>query len=281
MNQSCKTSPRARRALRRLALDPVQIKGSGPNGRIVEADVLRASSTTAISPVPPNANRRHAIAARTLANFTGVPHFYLRAEADATRLMAERARLVASIEKLSQVRVTVTDFLLAAQARALAACPWANAVWLRDDVRHFSSVDIGLVVALDDGLLIPVMHDVDRLTVVDLARERSQLLENIHHGRLAASQFEGGASSLSNLGRSRTDEFAAIINQPQSTMLAAGRIASRPWVVDGKLTVAQTIHLTLSVDHRVLDGEPASRFFDQIVHFIENPPVVLSSNATT
>lgn len=269
----CRTpaSPRARRALRRLGLDASSLRGSGPNGRIVEADVLRAADrvrSAADALGPTRSSRRRAIAARTLANFTQVPHFYLRAEADVTAMMAARERL---LSKCTGVRVSVTDYMLAAHAHALAACPWANAIWGPDSVQTFATVDVGLVVALDDGLLIPVLHGVDKLSLPQIAAERLRLVENARAGCIAAPELEGGASSLSNLSKSRVDEFFAIIHQPQSTMLAAGRIAPRPWVQDGHLTVAPTVRLTLSADHRVLDGDPAARFLDQIVFFLENP----------
>ncbi|MBU3666393.1 MAG: hypothetical protein FGM15_11040 [Chthoniobacterales bacterium] len=257
-------SPRARRALRRLGLQHTAVSGSGPGGRILEADVLAAARGT------PGPNRRRAIAARTLGNFTQVPHFYLQAEADASALMETRKKLLAGD---GDVRVTFTDFLLAAQGRALADCPWANAIWRNDGVQPLASADVGLVVALEDGLLIPILRGLDRLSVKQIAAERARLVENARAGRLAAPEMDGGATSLSNLGKGRVDSFAAIIHQPQSTMLAAGQIAQRPWVADGKLVVAPTIRLTLSVDHRVLDGDPAARFLDRIVYHIERPPV--------
>jgi pyruvate dehydrogenase E2 component (dihydrolipoamide acetyltransferase) len=214
---------------------------------------------------------RRSIAERTALSFATIPHFYLRAEVDATELIRMREHLVAVIDQEYGVRVTVTDFLLRAQALALRDFPAANAVWQNDSLVRYGDVDVGVVVGLADGLLIPVIRGVDQMTFVQLAKERVRLVEAVRTGKINATMLSGGASSLSNLGATRIDEFAAIIAPHQSSMLAVGRAAPRPFVVDGHLEARTTLRLCLSVDHRILDGGPAAKFLGYIAELIENP----------
>lgn len=275
-------SPRARRLMSRLGIEPRRVRGSGPSGRIVEADVRAAASQSGV-PVPdakPVAASialgqvsvmRRSIAERTAMSFATIPHFYLRAEVDATELIRMREHLVAVLEQECGVRVTVTDLLLRAQALALRSFPATNSVWQNNSIVRYGEVDIGLVVGLADGLLIPLIRGADRLTLVQLAKERARLVVAARNGKINVAMLSGGASSLSNLGTTRADEFAAIIAPHQSSMLAVGRAAPRPFVVAGHLEVRTTLRLCLSVDHRVLDGGPAAEFLGHIVELIENP----------
>jgi pyruvate dehydrogenase E2 component (dihydrolipoamide acetyltransferase) len=219
---------------------------------------------------------RRSIAERTALSFATIPHFYLRAEVDATELIRMREHLAAVIDQEFGVRVTITDFLLRAQALAMRDFPAANAVWQNDTLIRYSDVDVGVVVGLADGLLIPVIRGADRLTLAQLAIERARLVDAARTGKINAAMLFGGASSLSNLGATRIDEFSAIIAPHQSSMLAAGRIAQRPFVVDGCLAARTTLRLCLSVDHRVLDGGPAAEFLGRIAEWIENPARLFS-----
>lgn len=272
-----RSSPRARRAMRRMGLQPAEIRGSGPGGRIIEADVLLAASKPPQVPSPAECDRpmvpasrmRVAIAKKTSESFRDTPHFYVRAECDATGLVTTRSEILEQIEKEHGVRITYTDFLLAAQAHALADCPFANSIWQDGGPVLLSTVDVGLVVGLPDGLLIPMLRQANQLTLIGIARERQRLIAAAQRGQIEPGA--PGASSLSNLGRGRADEFAAIINPPQSSMLAVGRLATRPWVRNGALVASPTIKLTLSADHRILDGEPAAQFLERIVQYIESP----------
>lgn len=276
-------SPRARRAMAALGIDPAAVQGSGPDGRIVEADVLRARPGSApqgaqIQPVRGSLatdRMRMAIARRTAESFATVPHFYLRAELDAMALLQARQDQLESVERNHGVRLTVTDFLLCALAKSLADCPWANSVW-QDGLVKLPTVDVGLMVALDNGLLAPMIRRADELSLVDLAKQRAHLVEAARTGKLPASALGGGAATLSNLGNTVVDEFAAIILPPQSSMLAAGRCALRPYVVDGRLVVRSTLKLCLSADHRVMDGLTAARFLGKIVERLEKPSQLLA-----
>jgi pyruvate dehydrogenase E2 component (dihydrolipoamide acetyltransferase) len=283
-------SPRAQRAMRQRGIDAANVKGTGPNGRIVEADVLRAvagragvspancgvgasPARTAATAAPPGAisSMRRAVAAKVAESFATVPHFYLRSEVDATLLVQLREQNLATIEKSCGVRPTLTDFLLRAMALALRDCPQANRIWQNDAIVQLPTIDVGLVIQSGDGLMVPVIQNADRLGLMDMARQRAKLAEIVRSGKTPADLFHGGATSLTNLGRRRVDQFSAIISPPQSSMLAVGRLAERPAVYEGRLCVRQTINLTLSVDHRVMDGVPAADFLDRIVELLEAP----------
>jgi pyruvate dehydrogenase E2 component (dihydrolipoamide acetyltransferase) len=261
-------SPRARRRAAELGMDYRRLQGSGRTGRIVEADVLEAAKETR---APTRSTMRRTIAQRTAESFARAPHFYLSTEVNATALLELRERMLPKVEQSAGVRLTLTDLLLRAQALALRDCPYANAIWQDNQVVRFSACDLGLVVGLDDGLLIPILHGADAGGLAALAKQRRSLVEAARAGQLAAEAMEGGATSLSNLGNTVVDEFAAVIAPPHSSMLAVGRATPRPFVVNGQLVVRTTLKLCLSVDHRVMDGGPAAAFLARIVDLIERP----------
>ena len=218
---------------------------------------------------------RRAVAAKVAESFATVPHFYLRSEVDATLLVQLREQNLAAIEKSGGVRPSITDFLLRAMALALRDCPQANRIWQNGAIVQLPTIDVGLVIQCGDGLMVPVIQNADRLGLMDMARQRVRLTEIVRSGKTPADLFHGGAASLTNLGRRRVDQFAAIISPPQSSMLAVGRLAERPAVHEGRLCVRQTMNLTLSVDHRVMDGVPAAEFLDRVTELLETPLLLL------
>jgi pyruvate dehydrogenase E2 component (dihydrolipoamide acetyltransferase) len=277
-----KASPRARRAMARLGVDPHSVHGSGPNGRIVEADVVRYRPPAATTPIPAIAGqarepskRRRAIARLTSASCATVPHFFLRSEIDASALVQFKGQFPVSGDAAAG-KLSFTDLLLRALALALRDCPWANTVWHNDTLVALPLPAVGLVVNLDDGLLIPVVDGADQLSLGELARRRAALVTAARQGKLSAEASRAVAASLSNLGHTRVDEFAPVLAPPQSSMLTVGRIAPRPFVVDGNVCARPTLRLCLAVDHRVLDGEPAARFLGQIIGYLEQPGRMLN-----
>jgi len=284
-------SPRARRRAAQLGVDTTQLDGSGRTGRIIEADVLKAAASqgpASIAPPPAKyaasgdgqiSSMRRSIAERTALSFSTIPHFYLRVEVDAMELIKMREYLVEILEKECGVRVTVTDFLLRAQALALRDFPAANAVWQGGSIVRYADCDVGVVVGLSDGLLIPVIRAAQSLSLVEIAKERLRLVETMRTGHFTAEMVVGGATSLSNLGTTRTDEFAAVIAPHQSSMLAVGRAAPRPCVADGRLEIRTTLRLCLSVDHRVMDGGPAAEFLGRVVELLEAPKALVDGGA--
>lgn len=278
--------------MRQRGVDPAAVRGTGPNGRIVEADVVRTAvasfslpragerlgmkAAPATGPLSP---MRRAVAAKVTESFSTVPHFYLRSEADVTALVQLRKQAVESQESRDGLRPSLTDFLLRALILALRDCPQANRIWQNDTVVELSDIDVGLVVQQDDGLMVPILHQADRLDIMELHRRRVAVVEAVRSGKTSADLFQGGATSLSNLGKFRVDEFTPIILPPQSSMLAVGRVAERPAVFESRLALRHTAYLTLSVDHRVMDGAPAAVFLDRIVELLEKPFLLFCSQS--
>jgi pyruvate dehydrogenase E2 component (dihydrolipoamide acetyltransferase) len=273
--QRIPATPRARRAMAARGIDAAAVRGSGPGGRIVEADVLNLQAAPGPRPAgaswAPVGAMRLAIARRTAESFATIPHFYLRTEVDATALVEARARLLDAVRRDCGVRLTLTDFIVCAMGRAMADCPQANRIWQNDGLLEFPAVDLALQVAVENGLLAPVIRRVDALGLPGVAKERSRLVAAARAGKLPADALGGAASSISNLGDSRVDDFAAVIMPPQSSILAVGRAAPRPFVVDRQLVVRTTLRLCLSIDHRVMDGAAGAAFLGRIVEYLERP----------
>jgi len=218
---------------------------------------------------------RKAVARITAQSFATVPHFYLWVEVDFTAVLELRKQLLEQIQEETGVRISLTDFILRAMALALRDHPYANQIWQDDTILELPTIDVGLVVSLPDGLIIPIISEVDKLNLASLAKERSELVEASRSGKLPAKASQGGATSLSNLGSSPVDEFAAIMYPPQSSMLAIGRMAPRPFVVEGDLCVRPTVRMCLSVDHRVMDGASAAEFLGRIAELLEQPAAIV------
>jgi pyruvate dehydrogenase E2 component (dihydrolipoamide acetyltransferase) len=277
--------------MRQRGIQPSSVHGTGPNGRIVEADVLRAAASPssmghAYTPPPMVTgglltSMRRAVAAKVTESFATVPHFYLRTEADVTALMQLRSQTMETFQQATGQRPSITDFLLRAMIMALADCPHANRIWQNNTIVQLPTVDVGLVMQMGDGLMVPVLHEADRYGMVELVRQRAAMVEAVRSGKTQVDLFQGGATSLTNLGKSRVDEFAPIISPPQSSMLSIGRVAERPAAFDGRLCLRQTVHLTLAVDHRIMDGVPAAGFLDRIVELLEKPFLLLCDTSST
>jgi len=224
---------------------------------------------------------RRAIAEKTAASFSSVPHFYLRAEADVTELVALRQELASQWASRGEIKPTLTDFLLRAMALAVPRFPFANQVWKDQSIVTLPTVDLGLVVGLHDGLLIPVLRRVDQLSLAEVVKRRSDAAAAARAGKLGAADTQGAAMSLSNLGNSPVDEFAAVIAPGQSSMLAVGRAAPRPFVVKDQLAVRTTLRLCLSADHRVMDGAPAAELLGRIMELLEEPSRLIAAPLAT
>lgn len=296
-------SPLARRLAREGGLDLTTVRPSGPGGRIVRADVVAALATAsetnptedaAISPaavasppIPvsvaapadahggylaiPHSGMRRAIARRLTESKATVPHFYLTADCRVDELFALRARINAS----SAVTVSLNDLVVKAVARAFAEVPEANVTWTDTHLRRWESVDIAVAVATDGGLLTPVVRDVQSLGLVALSGRIAELVQRARGGRLRQDELEGGSFSVTNLGMYGVTEFSAILNPPQSGILAVGAAKPAAVIVDGQLAVATVMRCTLSVDHRAVDGALAARWLTAFVTCIESPLSIL------
>ena len=274
-------SPRARQAMQAAGIDPAKVRGSGPGGRIVVADVAGAAAVD--SPAPQFSDRlspmRRAVARATTAS-AAIPQFRLHAELDARPMVQARALLLTLVQQETRARLSFTDFLLLAMGLALVDNPAANAIWLDGDIVRLPDANVGLLVSLDDGLLLSTLTGLDRVELGELAKRRAAAVASARSGHVGSSSLRS-ATSLSNLGTTRVDDFSAVVFPPQSSILAAGRITERPWAAGGHLVVAPTLRLTLTVDHRVLDGAPAAQFLGRIVHYLEEPDRMLTGRVAS
>jgi len=212
------------------------------------------------------------MAERTLQSWTTVPHFFVTREADAGALMEAHTRLALQLEKERGVKVTLTDLLIALVARVLAKHPRMNASWSAEGIRHNSQVNMGVAVAVDDGVVAGVVMDAARTELAEIAKRRNELAERARSGRLHPTDISGATFTISNLGMYGVDSFTAIIVPPQAGILASGRIAERVVAVEGAPRVRPMMNVTLSSDHRVMDGAKAALFLKDVVDAIQNPP---------
>jgi pyruvate dehydrogenase E2 component (dihydrolipoamide acetyltransferase) len=299
-------SPLVRRLAKESDIDLTEVAGSGPRGRVVRRDLERHLRTlgvdgrpSAAPPAPgatpgapptpgvsaevpapdaagfvdiPLDRMRRAIARRLTESKTTVPHFYLTAHCRVDELLALRAR----VNETSARRVSVNDFVLKAVAGALVAVPEANSIWNGDTIRRFDRVDLAVAVATDGGLLTPVVRDVARTPLGEVSASVAELAERARSGRIRQHELEGGSFAVSNLGMYGTASFSAILNPPQSGILAVGAAQRRPVVDDrDELVVATVMTVTLSADHRVLDGAVAAQWLTAFQSRIENPLSIL------
>lgn len=283
-------SPLVRRLARDRGVDFAELRGTGPNGRIVRRDLEAWTATKSDAPVAPAAAiaaptrpasaayedtphtpMRRAIARRLLESKTTIPHFYLTTECRVDRLLALRAEINASLE----VKISVNDMIVKAVATAFARVPEANVVWTDRALRRFDHIDIAVAVSTDKGLLTPVVRNVGALSLTAVSESVGDLVSRARSGRLRQDELEGGSFSISNLGMYGVSEFAAIINPPQSGILAIGAAEQRAVVSDGELSTATVMRCTMSVDHRAVDGALAAQWLAAFTSVIEHPVTML------
>jgi pyruvate dehydrogenase E2 component (dihydrolipoamide acetyltransferase) len=215
---------------------------------------------------------RRTIAARLTQSSQEAPHFTVRGTARVDRLLRLRAKLNGA----GSVKISINDLVVTAAARAQRAVPAMNVIWLPDAVRQFSAVDISVAVATERGLVTPVLRGVDRMTVSAVAAATGDLVARARSGRLRQEELEGGALTVTNLGVYGTEDFSAIINPPQAAILAVGAARQEPLVRKGKLSVGTVLKVTLSVDHRPVDGAVAAQWMAAFLALIEDPLQILA-----
>lgn len=287
-------SPLARKLARETDLDVAEITGTGPGGRIVRRDVEEAiagrvvrpttpavvteptTRAAAVETVPytaiPHSKVRQATASRLTESKRTVPHFYVRGAARMDAFLKLRAKL----NDGGPVKVSVNDLVVKATARAHVLVPQANVVWTADAMRSFTSVDISVAISTERGLVTPVLRGVELMTVSTVAATVQDYVARAKNGQLRQGELEGGSLCVSNLGMYGTEGFAAIINPPQSAILAVGAAAQQPVVRRGKVGVATVMQVTLSVDHRAIDGALAARWMQTFVGLLESPVRILA-----
>jgi pyruvate dehydrogenase E2 component (dihydrolipoamide acetyltransferase) len=274
-------TPIARRVAAQRSIDLALLTGTGPHGRIVRRDVdaynaapatetfrTDAASTSSGHRDVALSGMRRAIAQRLTESKSTIPHFYVTAHVRVDRLLALRQEVNSS----SPRRISVNDFVIKAVAAALVEVPPANVRWNGDSIRYFESVDVAVAVAVDNGLLTPVVRGVERLRLTELSTQIAQLADSARSGRIQQHELEGGSFAVSNLGMHGVDEFSAIINPPQAGILAVAAAKPQPVVgEDGQLSVGNVMTMTLSADHRVIDGAIAAEWIAVLVDRLQNP----------
>jgi pyruvate dehydrogenase E2 component (dihydrolipoamide acetyltransferase) len=278
-----KASPLARKIAEQRGVDLSGVAGTGPHGRVVAEDVTKAPvggfggsravvrKADALQKLTP---MRKAIAARLTASKQTVPHFYLTADVRMDALMQVRAQLNGHLEA-QKVKVSVNDFIVKACGMALRDYPAANAAWNGDSVVVFGNVDISVAVSIDGGLITPIVANADQKSLVQVSGEVKQLAADARAGKLKPEQYEGGSFSLSNLGMYGVDEFSAIINPPQAAILACGAAKEQAVVTEGGIEIGSVMKMTLSVDHRVIDGALGAELLASIKKYLETPVILV------
>ena len=290
-----KISPLARKLAAEKGMDPSGIAGSGPGGRIVRADILSApaaaegkgvsasvASSAAVSSrgpvqedkVVPVSNIRATIARRLLESKTQIPQYYLDIEIDAGPILELRAQLNAALEK-EGVRLSVNDFILKASADALRRVPAVNCSWEGTAIRQHPAAHVSFAVAIEDGLITPVIRDAHLKTIFAISSEAKALGKRAKERKLAPDEYTGGTFCVSNLGMMGIDRFAAIINPPNAAILAVGTTVTKPVVKDDSIVIGQRMTLTLSSDHRVVDGAVGATFLAALKDLLEKPALLL------
>lgn len=268
-------SPKARKLAKEQGVDLAGITGSGPGGEILADDIVRAAARGPAGPGPAEAAESlstvaRLMAERTTASWTTVPHFFVSREVDATALVAARERLVPSIERSHGVKPTLTDFIACAVARALRKHPRMNASWTNGAIRTNEAVNLGLAMAVEGGVVAPVVPHADTAHVGEIASRRRDLAERARANRLQPADLAGATFTVSNLGMYQVDAFTAIIVQPQAGILAVGAIVDRAVAVNGQVAVRPVMTLTLSSDHRVVDGARAAQFLNDVIENLKS-----------
>jgi pyruvate dehydrogenase E2 component (dihydrolipoamide acetyltransferase) len=270
-------SPKARRLAQEAGIDLNAVRGSGQNGEILASDIqFLIDATTAVPNIPaPQYEQLSSIgrlmAERTAQSWSTVPHFFLQQEADATALNAARAALGPTIEHEFGVKLTHTDILVALVARALARHPRVNASWIEGGIRANREVNVAIAMAVEDGVVAPVIRHAANSSLGEISKRRRELTDRARTGRLRPADLAGGTFTISNLGMFHIDSFCAIITPPQAAILAVGQIAEKAVVLDGAITVRPRFSLTISCDHRVLDGAKAATFLHDLAESIHSP----------
>ena len=292
-------SPLARRIAGQKGLDLKSIKGSGPHGRIIKADVENAKSGSGAAAAPakgearqvlsleqqgikpgsydliPLDGMRKAIARRLTDSFRDVPHFPLTIDCEIDGLLAARAKVNAMLESQG-VKVSVNDFVMKASAMALKAVPEANASYTPEGIAMHHHADVAMAVAIDGGLITPIIYAAETKSLSQIAAETKDLAKRARERKLKPEEFQGGTFSVSNLGMFGIKAFASIINEPQGAIMSVGAGEARPVVKEGQLAVATVMTVTLTCDHRVVDGAIGAKFLQIFKQMIEDPVTMLA-----
>ena len=285
-----KASPVARRIAAEVGVDLSTVKGTGPEGRVTETDVRAAAKSKPATPAAKVlagvkagesariqlSGMRRVIAQRLVESLGPVPHFYLDIDVDASPLMEAREELKSAGEGADAAKITVNDFVLKAAVQAAVKVPRVNASFDGDAIVQYADVDLGIAVAIEDGLLTPVIRAAQNKSLREISELAKDLAHRARNKRMRPEEFQGGTFTVSNLGGMGIDSFSAVINPPQGFILAVGKITKVPVVDDcDQIIVGYRMSLTMSCDHRVIDGALGAEYLKELRHLLENPALLL------
>ncbi len=289
-----KASPVARRIAAELGVDLASVKGTGPEGRVTETDVRAAAKSKIAAPTPKAfgaapaiikagesariqlSGMRKIIAQRLVESLGPIPHFYLDIDIDAGALMEAREELKSAGESADAAKITVNDFVLKAAVQAAVKVPRVNASFDGDAIMQYADVDLGIAVAIEDGLLTPVVRAAQNKSLREISELVKDLAHRARNKRMKPEEFQGGTFTVSNLGGMGIDSFSAVINPPQGFILAIGKITKVPVIDDcDQIVVGHRMSITMSCDHRVIDGALGAEYLKELRHLLENPALLL------
>jgi len=287
-SEAIKASPLAKSIAKEHSIDLSLVAGTGPGGRITKEDVLQALEESKVVTTPPAreepelaeeervplSSMREVIARRMTESFQA-PHFYLTVEVDTQELGEARKQLIPLIENKIGIRLTVTDLIIKMVAKTLEDNPSVNCAYADGAMKLFKRIDIGLVAAVEGGLIVPVIRQANKKSLAEIAKDRAELTEKARERKLSVEEMRGSTFTISNLGMFGIDQFSAILQPPEGAILAIGRITDKAVVRDGQIVIRPMMTLTLSIDHRVLDGVLGSQFLQSLKGYIENPATIL------
>ena len=277
-------SPLAKRLAKQRDIDLYLVNGSGPNGRILKADIEKFNNNKDLiqneitsnndnSELIKNSSMRKTIAERLVKSKNEAPHFYLSLDCNIDQLLKIRSTL--NSKSNDKYKISVNDMIIKAASSSLIKVPKANASWENENTRYFNNTDISVAVAIDGGLITPIIKDVQSKGLLEISEDMKLLANKAKDGKLLPEEYVGGSFSISNLGMYGIKEFSAVINPPQGAILAVGSGEKRPIVINDQLTIANIMTVTLSCDHRVVDGAVGAQFLSVFKDFIENPSLML------
>ncbi len=273
-----KVSPLAKKIAQNEGVDIKRLKGTGPYGRIIKADVLEfLDQTKSYERFEENttvevSNMRQVIAQRLVESKQNIPHFYLTVDCHVDKLISLKNEVNSANENN---KVTINDLIIKAVAFSMKKFPDINSSWIDTKIVKYSNIDISIAVALEDGLITPIVKNADEKSVLSISKEVKDLVNRARSGKLRPEEFQGGGFTISNLGMFGIKTFSAIINPPQSCIMAVGASKKQPVVISEKIEIAEVMTVTLSVDHRAVDGALGAKFLNAFKYYIENPTVML------
>jgi pyruvate dehydrogenase E2 component (dihydrolipoamide acetyltransferase) len=281
--EKVKASPLAKKLAEEMGVDITQVVGTGPGGRITREDVL---AFTAKKPsvvveeedqfeVVPMTSMRRAIAAKMTQSKTSVPHFYVSTEVDMTEAVKMRENLLPTYEAEAGARLSFTHILIRAVSIALKGYPQLNSTFENETIRQWKNINIGVAVSLEDGLIVPVLRKANELGLKEIAVKTTELIAKARNKKLREEEFSGGTFTISNMGAFNVESFFAIINIPETAILATGSINDKVVIFNGEIVKRKMMNITLSADHRVVDGAYAAKFLQKIRNLLETPQILI------